>query len=106
MTVSPTTAVLRMPGEGADDQMMDSVAQAVRDASKTAVQHATTVKSAMTGSGLIGSVSRVSYNGAYAIAFGLVYTVVFVTQFIPQDNPVMDGLSDGARAAIDAVKGV
>jgi hypothetical protein len=32
--------------------------------------------------------------------------VVFVTQFIPQDNPVMDGFSDGARAAVDAVKGI
>ena len=85
---------------------MDSVAQAVRDASKSTVQHATAVKSAVTGTGLIESVSRVSYNGAYAIAFGIVYTVVFVTQFIPQDNPVMDGFSDGARGAIDAVKGV
>jgi hypothetical protein len=28
-----------------------------------------------------------------------------VTQFLPQDNPVMDGFSDGARAAIDAVEG-
>ncbi len=76
---------------------MDSVAQAVRDASKSAVQHATAVKSAVTGTGLIESVSRVSYNGAYALAFGIVYTVVFVTQFIPQDNPVWTG-SATARA--------
>jgi hypothetical protein len=106
MTVSTTTTALRIPGEAADDQVMESVAQAARDASKSAVQHATTVKSAVTGTGLIRSVSRVGYTGAYALAFGIVYTVVFVTQFIPQDNPVTDGFSDGARAAIDAVKGV
>ena len=104
MTVSTTT--MRIPGEAADDQVMDSIAQAVRDASKSAVQHATTVKGAVTGPGLIRSVSRVGYTGAYALAFGVVYTVVFVTQFIPQDNPVMDGFNDGARAAIDAVKGI
>ena len=106
MTVSTTNAAIRIPGDGADDQVMDSIAQAVRDASKSAVQHATTVKGAVTGPGLIRSVSRVGYTGAYALAFGIVYTVVFVTQFIPQDNPVMDGFSDGARAAVDAVKGV
>jgi hypothetical protein len=105
MNVS-TTAAMRIPSEAADDQAMDSIAQAVRDASKSAVQHATNVKSAVTGTGLIRSVSRVSYTGAYALAFGIVYTVVFVTQFIPQDNPVMDGFNDGARAAVDAVKGV
>ena len=106
MTVSATTNAMRIPGDGADDQVMDSIAQAVRDASKSAVQHATTVKGAVTGPGLIRSVSRVGYTGAYALAIGIVYTVVFVTQFIPQDNPVMDGFSDGARAAVDAVKGV
>ena len=105
MTVS-TTAAMRIPGDTADDQVMDFVARAVRDASKSAVQHATAVKGAVTGPGLIRSVSRVGYTGAYALAFGIVYTVVFVTQFIPQDNPVMDGFSDGARAAVDAVKGV
>ena len=104
--MNASTAAMRIPGETADDQMMDSVAQAVRDASKSAVQHATTLKGAVSGPGLIRSVSRVGYTGAYALAFGIVYTVVFVTQFIPQDNPVMDGFSDGARAAVDAVKGV
>ena len=44
-----------------------------------------------------------TYNGAYALAFGIVYPAVFVTQFLPQNNPVMDGFSDGARAAVDAV---
>jgi hypothetical protein len=106
MTASTTTAAMPIPGDAANDQVMDSIAQAVRDASKSAVQHATTVKGAVTGPGFIRSVSRVGYTGAYALAFGVVYTVVFVTQFIPQDNPVMDGFSDGARAAVDAVKGV
>ena len=86
--------------------MTCSTAKARPKASKNAVQHAAAVKNAVTVTGLIRSVSRISYTGAYAIAFGIVYPLVFVTQFLPQDNPVMDGFSDGARAAVDAVTGV
>jgi hypothetical protein len=105
MNVSTTTAGMRI-GEAPDDQVMDSVANAVRDASRSAVQHAGAVKTAVHDTGIIQSVGRISYTGAYALAFGVVYVAVFVTQFLPQDNPVMDGFSDGARAAVDAVKGV
>jgi hypothetical protein len=91
-------------GGVADDQTMRSVADAVRDASKTATEHATAVQNAIVGTGLIQTVSRISYTGAYAISFGIVYTAVFVTQWLPQDNPVMDGFSDGARAAMDWLK--
>ncbi len=105
MSVSPATT-MRLSGETADDQVMESVANAVRDASRSTVQRATTVKRAVTGPGLIRLVARVSYTGAYALAFGVVYVAVFATQFLPQDNPVMDGFSDGARAAVDAVKGL
>jgi len=83
---------------------MQSGADAVRDASKTATEHATAVKDAIVGTGLMRSVSRISYTSAYAISFGIVYTAVFVTQWLPQDNPVMSGLSDGARAAMDSLK--
>jgi hypothetical protein len=89
-------------GGSADDQVMRSVADAVRDASKTATEHAIVVKNV--GTGLMRSVSRISYTSAYAISFGIVYTAVFVTQWLPQDNPVMDGFSDGARAAMDSLK--
>ena len=91
-------------GGAADDQAMRAVADAVRDASKTATEHATAVQNAIVGTGLIRSVSCIGYTSAYAIAFGIVYTAVFVTQWLPQDNPVMDGFSDGARAAMDSLR--
>jgi hypothetical protein len=102
MGVSTTTMPIH--GEATDDQVMDSVADAVRDASKSAVHHANAVKDAITGTGIIQSVSRATYTGAYAVAFGIVYATVFVTQFLPRDNPVMHGFSDGARAAVDSLK--
>ena len=89
-------------GETADDQAMRAVADAFRDASKTATEHAIAVQNV--GTGLLRSVSRISYTGAYAISFGIVYTAVFLTQLLPQDNPVMDGFSDGARAAMDSLE--
>jgi hypothetical protein len=68
-------------------------ANAVRDASKTAVEHAAAVNDAIADTGIVRTVSRITYTGAYALSFGIVYTAVFATQWIPQDNPVMVGLS-------------
>ena len=100
MSVSAPT----MPnhGETSDDQVMDSVAKAVADAAKSVTQQRVAAASATAETDLI---SRVGYNTAYAISFGIVYPLVFVTQFLPQDNPVMYGFSDGARAAMDSLKG-
>ena len=92
-------------GGTADEQAMHSVAEAVRDASRAATEHASVVKNAIAETGLVRSISRISYTGAYALSFGIVYTAVFVTQWLPQDNPVMDGFSDGAQAAIDSLRG-
>jgi hypothetical protein len=103
MNVSTTTDINVQGGEAADDQVRDSVANAGRDASKT-VEHAMAVNDAVADTGIVGAVSRISYTGAYALSFGIVYAAVFATQWIPQDNPVMVGLSDGARAAQDALR--
>ena len=63
------------------------------------------VKDAINDTGIIQTVSRFTYTGAYAISFGVVYAAVFVTQFLPQDNAVMHGFSDGAQAAKDSLRG-
>jgi hypothetical protein len=97
----PATTV-PMHGEATDDQVTESAARAMRDAVDSASQHA---KNTIDEAGIIPSVSRFTYTGAYAISFGIVYAAVFVTQFLPQDNPVMHGFSDGARAAVDSLKG-
>lgn len=103
MNVSKTTGGIH--DEATDDQVMESIADAVRDAAN-ALKHAAVVENeSFTETSIIGSIARVGYSGGYAMAFGIVYPAVFVTQFLPQDNPLMDGLSDGARAAIDAVTG-
>ena len=41
------------------------------------------------------------YTASYILAFGVVYATVFIAQSLPQENPVMNGLRDGGRAAID-----
>jgi len=48
--------------------------------------------------------SRWAYNGSYWVSYGVVYATVFVAHSLPQENPVMHGMRDGARAAIDALK--
>jgi hypothetical protein len=58
MNVSTTTGDMGIHDEAAEDQVMDSVAKAVRDAAQSATQHAVAVKDAVTETGLIRSVSR------------------------------------------------
>jgi hypothetical protein len=50
---------------------------------------------------MLQTMSYMIYTGSYALAYGTVYATVFVTQFLPQENPVMRGLHDGGRAAMD-----
>ena len=53
------------------------------------------------GSDMMQTMSRMIYSGSYALAYGLVYATVFVVQLMPQDNPLMHGLHDGGKAAVD-----
>ena len=52
-------------------------------------------------SSMLHCMSRMIYNGSYALAYGVVYPIVFIAQSLPQDNPVIHGFRDGARAAMD-----
>jgi hypothetical protein len=47
------------------------------------------------------TLSRMIYNGSYALAYGVVYATVFVAQSLPQQNPLMHGFRDGGKAAVD-----
>lgn len=49
------------------------------------------------------SLSQLVYKSTYSVSYGVVYGVVFVANVFPKNNPVVHGLSDGARAALDAV---
>jgi hypothetical protein len=37
------------------------------------------------------------------LSYGVVYATVFVAKSIPQENPIVEGLIDGGRAAIEAL---
>ena len=78
-----------------------------KDVAGTASEHAAQMKetAAQTGPDMLQTISRMIYSGSYALAYGVVYATVFVAQSLPQDNPVMHGLSDGGRAALDELGG-
>jgi len=86
-----------------DESALRSVAAAMRDAAATASEHAAKVKQSASGAGYdaVQNVSRFVYTGSYVLAYGVVYAAVFVARSLPQENPVMHGLRDGGRAALD-----
>jgi hypothetical protein len=92
--------------DAADDTTMQSVADAMRDASKTAADHAAKVKSTILKAGpqALRSVSSFGYTSAYVLSYGVVYAAVFVAQALPQENAIMHGLRDGGRAAMDTLR--
>jgi hypothetical protein len=88
---------------GAEAAAMHSIAAAMREAAATASEHANTERQPAneTGPKTLEAISRAVYTGSYVLAYGVVYAAVFVAQSLPQENPVMRGLRDGGRAAVD-----
>jgi hypothetical protein len=56
------------------------------------------------GSDMLQTISRMIYSGSYALAYAVVYSAVFISQSLPRENPVMHGLRDGGRAAMDQLE--
>jgi hypothetical protein len=92
-----------------DESAIGSVAEALRGAAATAsdqaAQHAAKVRQSASDAGITGSISRLTYTGAYALAYGAVYATVFVARSLPQENPLMHGFRDGGKAAMDELGG-
>jgi hypothetical protein len=86
-----------------EDAPLKAVAAAMRDAATTASEHAVKVKetASVAGATALESISQMLYTGSYVLAYGVVYAAVFVAQSLPQENPIMRGLRDGGRAAMD-----
>jgi hypothetical protein len=86
-----------------DEDALQAVAAAMRDAATTASEHAVKVKQSASEAGAtaLESIARMVYTGSYVLAYGVVYATVFVAQSLPQENPIMQGLRDGGRAAMD-----
>ena len=47
----------------------------------------------------------VTYQAFYGVAYGVVYAGLFASQMLRGDNPMCNGMRDGASAASAAVKG-
>jgi len=86
---------------GSDEAALHSIADAMRDAAKTASEHAANVRQVASGAGpkALETISQAFYMGSYVLAYGVVYATVFVARSLPQENPIMRGLRDGGQAA-------
>jgi hypothetical protein len=89
----------------ADEAALHSIAAAIRDAAATASvsEHAAAARQSVSEAGpkALEAISNTVYTGSYALAYGVVYAATFVFQSLPQENPLVRGLRDGGRAAID-----
>jgi hypothetical protein len=88
----------------ADDSLhsvSDTMGEGIKNASAAAARAGEKVREI--GGTLGRSISRFTYKGAYMVSYGVVYATVFVASAVPRQNPLVEGLMDGGRAAIDAL---
>ena len=92
-------------GEGPASDPMKTVADALEKAVQTATESASDAKATLEKSLPAASrfLSRLVYTTCYSLSYGVVFPTVWVARSIPPDNPVVNGLAEGAKAAIDAV---
>jgi hypothetical protein len=50
-----------------------------------------------------GVLSKLAYNTCYTISYGVVFPSVLLARSVPQNNAMVNGLVDGAKAAMDMV---
>jgi hypothetical protein len=50
--------------------------------------------------------SRLAYKACYSVSYGVVFPTALIAHSIPKDNALVNGLVDGARAAIGMVDGM
>jgi hypothetical protein len=53
-----------------------------------------------------GFLSWILYQSCYSISYGVVFPSVLLARSIPKDNAAVNGLIDGAHAAMDMVEGM
>ncbi|MGC8644281.1 MAG: hypothetical protein ACP5XB_30845 [Isosphaeraceae bacterium] len=79
----------------------DAMEHAVQAAREGAVDARTKVDQALPAVNRF--VSRFVYTTCYTVSYGVVFPTVLVARSIPRNNPIVHGLVDGARAALDMV---
>jgi hypothetical protein len=105
--VAETHMLADAPAADAPDaSMVQSVSDAMTNASRTASDHAGRVGRAVAEAGpaALQSATRAAYSSAYYLAYAVVYPVMFVAQALPAQNAVMKGFRDGGQAATEALR--
>jgi hypothetical protein len=91
--------------EGSESDPMKTVADALEKAVQTAANSAadakTTLENSLPAAGQF--LSRLVYTTCYSLSYGVVFPTLWVARSIPPDNAVVNGLAEGAKAAIEAV---
>ena len=92
-------------GEGSPSDPMKAVADALERAVQATTDGAVDAKVALDNSlpGATRFLSRLVYTTCYSLSYGVVFPTVWVARSVPPDNPVVIGLAEGAKAAIEAV---
>jgi hypothetical protein len=87
------------PDPGGDvARAMDTALQAARAGAADAKAMA---EKAIPGVSLF--LSRFVYTTCYTVSYGVVFTSLLVARAVPKDNPAVQGLLDGAKAASERV---
>jgi hypothetical protein len=92
-------------GEGSASDPMKTVADALEKAVQTASGSVADAKATLEKSlpGATRFMSRLVYTTCYSLSYGIVFPTVWVARSIPPDNALVSGLTEGAKAAIEAV---
>jgi hypothetical protein len=92
-------------GEGSASDPMKTVADALEKAVQTVSEGAADAKANLEKSlpGASRFMSRLVYTTCYSLSYGIVFPTVWVAKSIPPDNALVNGLTEGAKAAIEAV---
>ncbi|MGD9647357.1 MAG: hypothetical protein AB7U73_16710 [Pirellulales bacterium] len=77
---------------------MSSAADALKDGASDAAK----AVQRMVPQGKV-SLSKVAYSTCYFVSYGVAFPALFVTSMLPKNNPLSNGLYDGAVAAGDMV---
>lgn len=82
-----------------------AIRSAMQDEAEMRSAHETKVEQSADEAGpeMLDTISRMTYTGSYALAYGVVYAAMFIVQSLPQDNVIMKGLYDGGRAAMNGL---
>ncbi len=93
-------------GESSDPlkSVADAMETALQAAKDGAADARATVEKALPAAGQF--LSRFVYTTCYTVSYGVVFPTVLVARSIPGNNALVNGIVDGARAAMDAVEQV